>query len=139
MHLFGKMGAGKPQIHWCLHGGECRQIDLPFVQFVAGLTSQPVEKRAMLVRMLRNLQSLAGRDRDLPALLRYLDAVLTITPDSADDRMYRAVYRYQGGSIDGREFVSSRPVFGIIRNGVSCLEQRSTACDQTSRSAVADH
>ncbi|HET6881658.1 MAG TPA: tetratricopeptide repeat protein [Pirellulales bacterium] len=58
---------------------------------------KPVEKRAMLVRMLRNLQSLAGRNRDLPALLRYLDAILTITPDSAEDRMYRAFYRYQTG------------------------------------------
>jgi regulator of sirC expression with transglutaminase-like and TPR domain len=58
---------------------------------------KPVGKRAWLVRMLRNLQSLAGRNRDLPALLRYLDAVLTITPDSADDRMYRAFYRYQSG------------------------------------------
>jgi serine protease Do len=58
---------------------------------------KPVDKRAILVRMLRNLQSLAGRGRDLPALLRYLDAILTITPDSADDRMYRAFYRYQNG------------------------------------------
>lgn len=58
---------------------------------------KPVEKRAMLVRMLHNLQSIAGRERDLPAFLRYLDAILTITPDSADERMYRAVYRYQNG------------------------------------------
>ncbi|HQU43376.1 MAG TPA: transglutaminase family protein [Pirellulales bacterium] len=58
---------------------------------------KPVEKRAWLVRILRNLQSLAGRGRDLPALLRYLDAILTILPDSADDRMYRAFYRYQNG------------------------------------------
>ena len=58
---------------------------------------KPVAKRAWLVRILRNLQSLAGRHRDLAALLRYLDAILTITPDSADDRMYRAFYRYQNG------------------------------------------
>jgi regulator of sirC expression with transglutaminase-like and TPR domain len=58
---------------------------------------KPVGKRAWLIRMLRNLQSLAGRNRDLPALLRYLDAILTITPDSAEDRMYRAFYRYQSG------------------------------------------
>ncbi|HWB13825.1 MAG TPA: transglutaminase family protein [Pirellulales bacterium] len=58
---------------------------------------RPVGKRAWLVRMLRNLQSLAGRSRDLAGLLRYLDAILTITPDSAEDRMYRAFYRYQSG------------------------------------------
>jgi serine protease Do len=58
---------------------------------------KPVGKSALLVRMLRNLQALAGRNRDMPALLRYLDAILTITPDSPDDRMYRAFYRYQSG------------------------------------------
>lgn len=58
---------------------------------------KPVEKRAWLTRMLRNLLSLAGRHRDLPAMLRYLDAILTIVPDSADDRMYRLVCRYQNG------------------------------------------
>jgi regulator of sirC expression with transglutaminase-like and TPR domain len=47
--------------------------------------------------MLHNLRSLAGRSRDFAALLRYLDAILTITPDSAEDRMYRAFYRYQNG------------------------------------------
>ena len=58
---------------------------------------KPVEKGAVLVRMLGNLQSLAGRSRDMPATLRYLDAILTITPDSPEDRMYRAFYRYQSG------------------------------------------
>jgi regulator of sirC expression with transglutaminase-like and TPR domain len=58
---------------------------------------EPVKKSALLVRMLRNLLALAGRGRDIPALLRYLDAILMITPDSAEDRMYRAFYRYQSG------------------------------------------
>jgi serine protease Do len=72
---------------------------------VLGFTGQPLDdeqlkplpKRAWLVRMLHNLRSLAGRSRDFAALLRYLDAILTITPDSAEDRMYRAFYRYQNG------------------------------------------
>ncbi|HVX13365.1 MAG TPA: tetratricopeptide repeat protein [Pirellulales bacterium] len=58
---------------------------------------EPVKKSALLVRMLRNLLALAVRGRDTPALLRYLDAILMITPDSAEDRMYRAFYRYQNG------------------------------------------
>ena len=78
---------------------------------------KPVEKRAWLVRMLRNLQSLAGRGRDMPAMLRYLDAVLTITPDSAEDRMYRAFYRYQSGhgrlALDDIDWLLSHEPAGI--------------------------
>jgi serine protease Do len=58
---------------------------------------KPVTKRAWLVRMLRNLQAIVGRSRDVRAMLRYLDAVLAIVPDSAEDRMYRAFFRYQNG------------------------------------------
>ncbi|MGH7193694.1 MAG: tetratricopeptide repeat protein, partial [Candidatus Saccharimonadales bacterium] len=56
-----------------------------------------VSKRALLVRMLRNLHAIAARDQDMPGVLRYLDAILTLTPDSAEDRMYRAFFRYQTG------------------------------------------
>lgn len=58
---------------------------------------RPVDKRAILVRILRNLQSLAGRRQDLPGVVRYLDAILAIMPDSGEDRMFRAFYRYQSG------------------------------------------
>lgn len=58
---------------------------------------RPVDKRAILVRILRNLQSLAGRRQDLPGVVRYLDAILAIVPDSGEDRMFRAFYRYQTG------------------------------------------
>lgn len=58
---------------------------------------KPVTKKSILVRVLHNLQSNAGRKRDMPALLRYLDAILTIAPDSPEDHMYRAFYRYQSG------------------------------------------
>lgn len=30
-------------------------------------------------------------------MLRYLDAILTISPDSPEDRMYRAFFRYRSG------------------------------------------
>jgi len=58
---------------------------------------RPVETRAILVRMLHNLRGIAGRDEDVPGMLRYLDAALAIDPDSAEDRMYRAVYRFRSG------------------------------------------
>lgn len=58
---------------------------------------RPVDKRAILVRILRNLQSIAGRRQDMPGVVRYLDAILAIMPDSGEDRMFRAFYRYQSG------------------------------------------
>jgi len=58
---------------------------------------RPIEQRAILVRMLHNLRDIAGRAEDVPGVLRYLDAAVAIEPDSADDRMYRAVYRFRSG------------------------------------------
>ncbi len=59
---------------------------------------KPASPRAILVRMLHNLRGVAGRGEDVPAMLRYLDAILTISPESPEDRMYRAFFRYQSGS-----------------------------------------
>ncbi len=58
---------------------------------------KPMTKRAILVRMLHNLRGIAGRSEDRPAMLRYLNAILALSPDSAEDRMYRAFFRYQSG------------------------------------------
>jgi regulator of sirC expression with transglutaminase-like and TPR domain len=52
------------------------------------------EKKAILVRVLMNLLGLAEDERDVLAALRYLDAILTITPDAARERWMRAVLRY---------------------------------------------
>jgi regulator of sirC expression with transglutaminase-like and TPR domain len=60
-----------------------------------------VGKRAILVRMLRNLLNLADQERDGPAMLRYLDAMLVIDPDAAPERAVRAGLRYQGGDKQG--------------------------------------
>ncbi|HEX7449753.1 MAG TPA: tetratricopeptide repeat protein [Pirellulales bacterium] len=57
----------------------------------------PVSKRAIVVRMLGNLHSIAARGQDMPGVLRYLDAILVLTPESAEDRMYRAFFRYRSG------------------------------------------
>ncbi len=51
-------------------------------------------KKAILVRVLHNLLGLAQGDEDLPGVLRYLDAILTITPDAARERWMRAIVRY---------------------------------------------
>jgi serine protease Do len=58
---------------------------------------KPAGKKAIVVRMLHNLLRIAGRNRDAAGTLHYLDAILAIDPDAADDRLIRAVLRYQTG------------------------------------------
>lgn len=54
-------------------------------------------RRQILVRMLHNLLGLARADRDVRGVLRYLDAIVAVTPDAADERWMRAVLRSQVG------------------------------------------
>jgi regulator of sirC expression with transglutaminase-like and TPR domain len=58
---------------------------------------KPIERQAILARMLRNLYGIAEKAQDVPSMLRYLDGILTISPDSPADRMYRAYFLYQSG------------------------------------------
>jgi serine protease Do len=60
-----------------------------------------VGKRAILVRMLRNLLNLADQEHDGPAMIRYLDATLVIDPQAAPERAVRAGLRYQAGDKAG--------------------------------------
>lgn len=62
---------------------------------------KPTERRAILVRMLHNLRGIAQNEKDVPGMLRYLSGILTLLPDSAEDRMLRAFFLYQTGM--GRE------------------------------------
>lgn len=55
---------------------------------------EAVPKKAILIRMLRNLLAIAERDMDGNGMLRYLDAVLTINPDAHQERWVRARLRY---------------------------------------------
>jgi regulator of sirC expression with transglutaminase-like and TPR domain len=61
----------------------------------------PAAKKAIVVRMLQNLLGVAGREKDLAGGLRYLDTMLAIAPDSAQERWLRAVLRYQSGDRAG--------------------------------------
>jgi regulator of sirC expression with transglutaminase-like and TPR domain len=51
--------------------------------------------RAIIERMLRNLFNTAATAEDGERMLRYLEAVLLLKPDSARDRFFRAVVCYQ--------------------------------------------
>lgn len=90
----------------------------------------PVGKRALLVRMLRNLHAIAARSQDMPAVLRYLDAILAITPDSAEDHMYRAFFRYQSGqgtaALEDLDWLIAHEPAGIDLDRVRALRERIT-------------
>jgi len=47
--------------------------------------------RQILARMLGNLEGIASREQDAPAMLRYLSGILTITPGAVRDRVLRMV------------------------------------------------
>jgi regulator of sirC expression with transglutaminase-like and TPR domain len=54
-------------------------------------------KRAIIVRMLRNLRGLAQRASDADGLLRYLNAILAISPAEGEERFMRAVLLLRNG------------------------------------------
>lgn len=55
-------------------------------EYLASITS-----RQIIQRMLRNLLGVAQNAQDRPAMLRYLDALLAIDPDSAEVRLMRTL------------------------------------------------
>ena len=56
-----------------------------------------VTKRAILVRILNNLLNLAQSERNLPRMLRYLDAMIVLEPQQAATRGMRALVRLESG------------------------------------------
>jgi serine protease Do len=58
-------------------------------------------KKAIVLRVLHNLLNVAQQERDRPGMLRYLDAILTVAPESAEERWVRAVFRFQAGLSQG--------------------------------------
>jgi regulator of sirC expression with transglutaminase-like and TPR domain len=57
-------------------------------------------KKQVLIRMLHNLMGVAQDEQDRDGVLRYLDGILTINPDSGQERWARAVLRFQAGQRD---------------------------------------
>jgi regulator of sirC expression with transglutaminase-like and TPR domain len=80
----------------------------------------PASHREIIVRMLRNLLGVARGDRDGHAMLRYLDAILALTPDLPEDRWLRAQLRYHAGqrqgAIEDIDWLIERQPEGIDRN-----------------------
>jgi regulator of sirC expression with transglutaminase-like and TPR domain len=61
----------------------------------------PTTKKAIVGRILRNLLKSAGRDRDVDRTLHYLDAILAIDGDAGEERLMRALLRFQTGQRQG--------------------------------------
>jgi regulator of sirC expression with transglutaminase-like and TPR domain len=58
-------------------------------------------KREVIVRMLRNLLGIVQSGEPASEALRYLDAIVTLSPDSVSDRLSRARARLQTGDTAG--------------------------------------
>ena len=61
----------------------------------------PVSKKAIIIRMLHNLMGIARGEGDSKGVLRYLDTILAIAPDSAQERLMRAAMLFQTGDRKG--------------------------------------
>jgi regulator of sirC expression with transglutaminase-like and TPR domain len=55
------------------------------------------DERAIVVRMLGNLLGVAQEKDDKEAMLRYLEAIVAVRPDAAQERGLRAILRQQTG------------------------------------------
>jgi regulator of sirC expression with transglutaminase-like and TPR domain len=61
---------------------------------------EPASRRAILSRMLRNLFSEARQAEEPDRMLRYIELLLILQPDSALDRFYRSVLCLQTGQLE---------------------------------------
>jgi regulator of sirC expression with transglutaminase-like and TPR domain len=81
------------------------RLDQEATQRLAGTGDRPlpeallaaVDHRAILTRMLTNLLGLAQRQDDKPRILRYLDMMMIVDPESIQARGMRSILRYETG------------------------------------------
>ncbi|MFQ5735098.1 MAG: SirB1 family protein, partial [Planctomycetaceae bacterium] len=82
--------------------------------------------KAIVERMLRNLMGTAASNEDAEALLRYVETILVLNPDSTRDRWGRAVLNYQTGrlteALADAEYVLKNPPDGVNADSVRRLK-----------------
>jgi serine protease Do len=99
---------GEPQLIDVYEGGQPLTRE-EAAQKVHDITGQPlreehlavVGKRAILVRMLHNLRNTAESEKDRDGMLRYLNAIVAVDPERAQERGMRMLLRYQTGDREG--------------------------------------
>ena len=67
---------------------------------LSDLRFEPTPKRDIITRMLRNLIQSAEREQDQIGKLRYIDAILAITPNDRYTRAMRAMIHYERQEFD---------------------------------------
>ena len=88
---------------------------------------EAASKRAIIVRILHNLLGISQRAEDLTGMLRYVDAIVALSPDASEERWIRAVLFFQTGRraeaiVDADWLLEHRPG-GIDLNRVNELRQ----------------
>jgi regulator of sirC expression with transglutaminase-like and TPR domain len=61
----------------------------------------PATKQAIITRMLSNLLRIAQDEHDVEGMLRYVEAMVAVAPEAAEERWMRAVLRYETGRRQG--------------------------------------
>lgn len=88
---------------------------------------EPVDKRAILVRMLRNLIGLEVDSEDAVAALPALDLLLSIAPDEAQERLQRTILRYQSRDLHGAlvdaEWILEKAPAGVHLERIEALQR----------------
>jgi S1-C subfamily serine protease/regulator of sirC expression with transglutaminase-like and TPR domain len=98
---------GEPQLIDVFEGGQALTPE-DAAKKTLDFSGQPIAeshlaalgKRAIIVRMLHNLLGIATRQQDAESTLRYLNAILTISPELGQERWFRAVMSFQTGRRD---------------------------------------
>jgi regulator of sirC expression with transglutaminase-like and TPR domain len=140
LHVEGVGLPGHFVVRYVPTGGESRLIDV----FDGGQVVSPEEagrrvlaatraplteeqqkattKRAIVVRILYNLKEVAGMSGDNRAVLRYLDALLAISPEAHRARFDRAMLRSQNGDRAGAvadaDWLLEHPAEGLDRGAL---------------------
>ncbi len=96
-------GKGEPQLIDVFEAAT--RLSLEDASRLAGAAGRPlpddllaaVDQRAILTRMLNNLMGLAQRQDDKERMLRYLEMMMVVAPDSIQTRGMRSIIRYETG------------------------------------------
>lgn len=86
-----------------------------------------VTERQMLLRMLQNLLGVAQGKKDREAMLRYLQAIVTLQPDAARERGLQAMLRFETGrkqaAITGLDWFIENEPEGIDVEQIKKMQQ----------------
>ncbi len=125
---------GEPQLIDVFEGGKAMSRE-EAEKKVRDFTGEPaaeehfraVSERQILLRMLQNLLGVAQGKQDKEAMLRYLDAMLAVDPESARERGLRAIVQFDTGRRDaavaGLEWFFEKKPAGVDLDQVRQMQE----------------